>query len=64
MLFTLFVDTNSFEREVSTWSEMRLHGTREENRVGHFKKRYAVGDDIEFESDYPGHFNRSAESRN
>ena len=30
MLFTLFVDTDPFESEVSTWSEMRLHGAREE----------------------------------
>jgi hypothetical protein len=64
MLFALFIDTDSFEREVSTWSEMRLHGTREENRVGHFKKRHAIGDDIEFESYYPCHFNRSAECCN
>ena len=61
MLLPLFIDTDSFEGEVATWSEVGLNGTRKEEWVGHFEEGYAVGDDVEFKGYDTGHFDRAAE---
>jgi hypothetical protein len=38
VLFSLLIDANPFEGEVSTGSEMWLDGAGEEDRVSHFEE--------------------------
>lgn len=55
------VDTEAFEGQVAAGTELRLHGTREENGRFHTHVRHAAFDHVDLNGDDAGHLDGAAE---